>query len=122
MLLEEYVADRVRASETAATTRELELLRVIRADDAQEPAGGWRARRRAARAQRRDASAQAASAGASVREAPAASDGPSAVAPDAPSAELPDAPSAAVPAAPGAPTAAVPAESATQRELQHAGR
>ncbi|WP_179150794.1 hypothetical protein [Leifsonia sp. NCR5] len=117
MLLEEYVADRVRASETAATTRELELLRVIRADDAQEPTGGWLARRRAARAQRaqrRDASAQAASAGASVREAPAA--------PDAPSAALPDAPSAAVPADPGAPSAAVPAERATQRELQHAGR
>lgn len=105
MLLEEYVADRVRASETAATTRELELLRVIRADDAQEPAGGWLARRRAARAQRaqrRDASAQAA--------------------PDAPSAATPDAPSAAVPADPGAPSAAVPAERATQRELQHAGR
>ncbi|QIZ99339.1 hypothetical protein [Leifsonia sp. PS1209] len=120
MLLEEYVADRVRASETAATTRELELLRVIRADDAQEPTGGWLARRRAARAQRaqraqrRDASAQAASAGASVREAPAAPEGPSAA--------LPDAPSAAVPADPGAPSAAVPAERATQRELQHAGR
>lgn len=102
MLLEEYVADRVRASETAATTRELELLRVIRADDAQEPTGGWLARRRAARAQRRDAA--------------------SAAAPDAPSAATPDAPSAAVPADPGAPSAAVPAERATQRELQHAGR
>ena len=69
MLLEEYVADRVRASETAAHIRELELLRVIRAaDDGQGGDGakatrrsdapgearetGWSARRSAARARK----------------------------------------------------------------------
>ncbi|KRC49563.1 hypothetical protein ASE16_12610 [Leifsonia sp. Root227] len=69
MLLEEYVADRVRASETAAHIRELELLRVIRAaDDGQDGDGakatrrsdapgearetGWSARRNAARARK----------------------------------------------------------------------
>lgn len=102
MLLEEYVADRVRASETAAATRELELLRVIRADDTEEPAGGWLARRRAARAQRarrRDVAAQ--------------------TTPDAPVQTTPDAPP---PVSLNVPTAAAPEERATERELQHAGR
>ena len=96
MLLEEYVADRVRASETAAHIRELELLRVIRAEgdgtrgdgtrgdgtrggrssDVTDQARrtGWLARRSAARARKAErASAVAPSSQATGAPAPASS-------------------------------------------------
>lgn len=148
MLLEEYVADRVRASEQAAHTRELELLRVIRAEEEPRQAedeprrGGWLARRRAARveakvqAQARDAVAGVVAGGtvradgAGVAAEPTgqtrtvADSAPvAATPPTAPTTPTTPTPSTRPtrPTTPTAPTAAG-VRSQAEREFQHAGR